>query len=338
MKSFRSAAPLVFLLCTIAAGSADDSTAKALAQAPPISKQTKIELIHLLNAELVYARSPFPMGTKGLRLKDGVVTPSGEELQASMAMEGPAVKVGDPARISDVKFQDNFVRVELNGGPIRKQKWYQHISLSGADGQSAPISPSDPQANARGSFVDIYFDKYVPEMTGDQLKEILLPVLDFHAKSREEAYLDSVPPKVKEAIQQHRVLVGMDHEMVMYAKGRPPRKTREKEGEVEYEEWIYGTPPEDVDFVRFVGDEVVRLETMKVDGTKLVKTEKEVDVEATTKVAKDQHAERPALAPTLRRPGEEPDGDAPRRDAGGMSLPPNPPPDPPNGGPGSNPN
>jgi len=73
--------------------------------------------------------------------------------------------------------------------------------------------------------------------------------------------------------------------------------------EVEYEEWIYGTPPEDVDFVRFVGDEVVRIETMKVDGQKIVRVEKEVDLGAPT-VAKKQE-ERPANAPTLRRPGEE---------------------------------
>ena len=82
----------------------------------------------------------------------------------------------------------------------------------------------------------------------------------------QEAYLETVPPKVKEAIQNHQVLVGMNHEMVTYAKGRPPKKVREQDGETEYEEWIYGDPPQDVEFVRFMGDEVVRLETMKVDG------------------------------------------------------------------------
>lgn len=338
MKFLRSAAPLLFLPLCMTLAVAGDQTADSLAQNPRISKQTKIELIHLLNAELVYARSPFPMGTRGLRLKDGVVTPSGEELQASMAVDGPALKVGDPARISDVKFHDDFVRVEINGGPIRKQKWYQHISITGADGVGgAPVSPSDPQANARGSFVDVCFDKFVPEMTGDQLKLLLLPVLDFQAKSREEAYLDTVPPKVKAAIQEHRVLVGMNHEMVMYAMGRPPRKTRERDGETEFEEWIYGTPPEDVNFVRFVGDEVVRLEIMKVGGTKVVRTEKEVDVETATKVAKDEPGSKPALAPTLRRPGETPDNDGPRRDAGVDPLPPLAPPDPPAGTPGSNP-
>jgi hypothetical protein len=250
-----------------------------------------------------------------------------------MAMYGPAAKVGDPARITDVVFRPNFVHVEINGGPIRKQKWYQHISVGGSGGD-APIAPSDPQANARGSFVDVYFNEYVPEMTGDQFQNILAPVLDFHAKSMEEAYLDTMPPKVRKAIESHHILVGMDHEMVMSAKGRPPRKVREKDGDNELEEWIYGTPPEDVQFVRFNGDEVVRLEIMKVDGTKLVRTEKEVDVEPNTKVAKQEEKTKPALAPSLRRPGEDSDSDDPRSAPGAAPLPPN------TGGssPGSNPN
>ena len=41
-----------------------------------------------------------------------------------------------------------------------------------------------------------------------------------------------------------------------------------------YQEWIYGDPPEDVDFVRLVDDEVVRLEIMKVDGEKVIQTER----------------------------------------------------------------
>ena len=91
--------------------------------------------------------------------------------------------------------------------------------------------------------------------------------------------------------------------MVIYAKGRPPKKVRENADDVEYEEWIYGVPPQDVDFVRFVADEVVRVETMKVGGQKIVRIEKEVDLSEPT-VAKKQE-ERPANAPTLRRPGEE---------------------------------
>jgi hypothetical protein len=317
MKSRRITALLVLLPLLTILVSAGDSQ-----QAPKISKQTRLELEHLFNAELVYVRTPFPMGKDGLKVKNGVVTPNGSELQQKLAMWGPACKPGDAARISNVVFKDNFIHVEINGGPIKKQKWYEHISVGGADGSSAPLAPSDSTANARGSFVDLYFDNYVPEMTGQDLKQLLRPVLDFEAKSREEAYLETVPPKVKDAIQNHQVLVGMNHEMVTYSKGRPPKKIREHDGEVEYEEWIYGEPPQDVEFVRFIGDEVVRLETMKVDGQKVVKTEKELETEPAPKVAKKDDV-RPATAPTLHRAGENPENGPERQnDPGGVVLPP----------------
>jgi len=304
---------------------------------PRISKETREQVIHAFNEELVYIRARFPMGRTGLTLKNGTVSPSGQELEHLMALWGPAAKPGDRARISDVIIKDNYIRFEINGGPIRKQKWYQHITIEGTS-SSVPVAPSDSSANARGSFVDLYFDKYVPEMTGPELKQLLRPVFDFDAKSALEAYLETVSPQVKDAIKNHHVLVGMNHEMVIYAKGRPPNKVRETanevEGKVEYEEWIYGTPPQDVDFVRFVGDEVVRVETMKVDGQKIVRVEREVDLGAAT-VAKKQ-AERPANAPTLRRPGEEMPDSNPANPSGTPPVAPVPPPSGPGSDPGPN--
>jgi len=141
-----------------------------------------------------------------------------------------------------------------------------------------------------------------------------------------------VPPKVKEAIQAHYVLVGMNSEMVLHAKGRPPKKVREKDGNADYEEWIYGEPPQDVDFVRIVGDEVVRVETMKVGGQKIVRTEKEVILERPDKntQAKKEQEERPPNAPSLRRPGENPEN-VPKPADGVSPVPPTPPPDIPQG-------
>lgn len=269
---------------------------------PRISKETRQEIIHAFNQELVYIHTTFPMGKTGLSLRNGTVTPNGPELQRLMALWGPAAKPGDRARISDIVIKQDHIHFEINGGPVKNKKWYQRIEVSGGS-SSVPISPSDSSANARGSFVDLYFDKYVPEMTGPELKQLLLPVFDFDSKSALDAYLETVSPQIKEAIKNHHVLVGMNHDMVIYAKGRPPKKVRERVDDVEYEEWIFGAPPQDVDFVRFVGDEVVRVETMKVDGQKVVRVEKEVDLGAPT-VARKQE-EHPANAPTLRRPGEE---------------------------------
>jgi len=303
------------------------------ANAERISKQTRLEIIRDFETQLVYARTAFPMGTKGLELKEGVITSNGQELQQSLNLWGPALKPGDPAHISLVQIKNDHIHFEINGGPLRNKKWYQRIQLSGANGQTVDASGDNPAANPHGSFVNVYFDKYVPEMTAQQLRELLYPVLDFNAKNKEEAYLNTVPPKVKEAIQTHHVLVGMNQEMVLHAKGKPPRKVRERDGETEYEEWIYGEPPADVDFVRIVGDEVVRVETMKVGGEKVLRTEKEVVLPQTEKEidkeAKQEPGDRPANAPSLRRPGED-SQDVPKPDNGAAPgpVPPMPPQDP----------
>ena len=145
--------------------------------------------------------------------------------------------------------------------------------------------------NARGSFVDVYFDPYIPEMTGQDFKQILRPVLDFDSKSVEEAYLETVPPKAKEAIENHQVSGGDESRNGdVLERDVRRRKFARRRTRHEYEEWIYGEPPQDVEFVRFMGMRV-RLETMKVDGTKLVKTDKEIGLDPVTKVAAAQDDE-----------------------------------------------
>jgi hypothetical protein len=294
------------------------------ANAPHMAKQTRLEIIRDFEMQLVYSRTAFPMGAKGLRLKDGSTVPNGEELRQALTLWGPAIKPGDPVHISYVRIQNDHIHFEINGGPVRRKKWYQHIEIEGAGGPVATgPNPNETTNNPHGSFVDLCFDRYVPELTAQQVRSLLYPVLDFNARNKEQAYLDTVPPKVKDAILKHHILVGMNEEMVIHAKGRPPKKVREKDGETEYEEWIYGEPPQDVDFVRIIGDEVVRVETMKVDGQKLVRTEREVTIDRGEKEAKQQEPDvRAPNAPSLRRPGEDSD-EAPRpADGPGAPLPP----------------
>src|ERR1700752_4056887 len=297
------------------------------ADAPRMSKQTRVEIIRDFEMQILYARTTFPMGTKGLKLKNGITSPGGQELQQAIAIWGPAIKPGDPAHISYVQIKDDHIHFDLNGGPVHRKKWYKHIQVSGANGTTVQ-TPTESQTNPNGTYLDVYFDKYVPEMTPRQLRDLLYPVLDFNAQNKEEAYLDTVPPKVKEAIQAHRVLVGMNTEMVLHARGKAPKKVREGDGDTDYEEWIYGEPPQDVDFVRIVGDEVVRVETMKVGGQKIVRTEKEVILnKPKEEEAKTEQEVRPANAPSLRRPGEDAEDVPKPTDSNGPApMPPPPPP------------
>lgn len=275
-----------------------------------LTKEQRLEIIRGLSAELCFARVVFPIGKKGLVLKDGkVVSPTPDDMRQLLAEWGPAVKPGDRAQITNVAIKGDSIRFEINGGPIKKQKWYQRIEVGGMGGMT-PISPnSNPNTNPRGSYVDLAFNGHIPSLTPQQVKDMLGPVLDFSAHSAAEAYMATLPPKVRDAIKEHKVLVGMNREMVSYAKGRAPQKTRERDGNVAYEEWIYGAPPQEVEFIRFVGDEVVRVETMKVDGTKVVDTQKQVDLKQQPTVAQQQPQAEPGArapgAPTLRRPGED---------------------------------
>src|ERR1700686_2321534 len=296
------------------------------ADAPHMSKQTRLEIIRDFEMQILYARTTFPMGTKGMKLKNGMNSPGGQELQQAIAIWGPAIKQGDPPHISYVEIKDNPIHFDLKGGPVHRKKWYEHIQVSGANGTPVQTSPNESQVNPHGTYLDVYFDKYVPEMTARQLRDLLYPVLDFNAQNKEEAYLDTVPPKVKEAIQAHRVLVGMNTEMVLHARGKAPKKVRERDGDTDYEEWIYGEPPQDVDFVRIVGDEVVRVETMKVGGQKIVRTEKEVILQKPDKDTEAEQEDRPANAPSLRRPGEDSE-EVPKPANGASPMPPAAPPD-----------
>ncbi len=100
---------------------------------------------------------------------------------------------------------------------------------------------------------------------------------------------------------------------------------------------IYGDPPQAVDFVRLVGDEVVRVETMKVNGEKVIRTAKEVDLDRPTVAKGPEQSEpsaRPVAAPSLRRPGEDMPDSHPVGNPNGKQPMPIPTPDP---GGGSNP-
>lgn len=305
--SIRPSWIAITVLLVLGVSWADQKNPQASA-AKPINQTGRFDLIRALNGEMVYVRRAFPMGTKGIVIKpDGTVTPDGPELETAVAINGSAARAGDRVRITDMIIKDKMIIFEINGGPVKKKKWYQRLEVGSAGG-SRTIAPP-PNELARGSFLAIQFDKFVPQLTAEQLKQRLAGVFDFNAKNAVEAYLEAIPPKAKQAIKDKKVLVGMNKQMVVYAIGQPERKIREKDADaIQYEEWIYGQPPAEVKFVRFVKDEVTRVEIMQVDGQKVIDTAKQIDLKTgqeTTAQAKP--AAEPTRAPTLRRPGEKPE-------------------------------
>jgi len=291
------------LLLPLTASASDPKTPSSTEKLTP---QTKLLIMRDLTAERVFMRTPLPMGERGLEIKDGKMSPSEQQVAALVMQHGFAAKPGDRVVITNVLIKEKSIVFEINGGGKKHEKWYQHVEL-GANGTTTPVGGAPKSLEAKGSSVTLEFDKYVPELTGDQVRDMLAPVFDFKALNQAEAYQKTLPPKVQEAIKNHKVLVGMDRDMVIYAKGRPPRKIRDKDDSgVDYEEWIYGDPPQEVDFVRFQGIFVSRLEIMTVDGEKIVRTEKEVDLQSQeTELAAKKPEQKPADAPSLLRPGEQ---------------------------------
>lgn len=281
---------------------------------------TKMQLIRVIDAEFVHVRKNLPVGEKDLVIApDGLVKPGDAQLYRMAQTYGAAAKIGDRVQITNVVFKEKSIYFEINGGPKKKTKWYQHIEISGMGGSTGGVDPN--QAQPTGAAVTLEFKKQVPEMTGAELKQMLTPVLDFSVKTAAEVFVDTLPPKIKEAVKRHEVLVGMNHDMVVMAKDRPEQKVREKDDKgKEYEEWIYGAPPKDVVFVRFNGDEVIQVKTAKVGGQMIVKTEKEIDVkdgvptlaalkssDSPQDVSGVPQQEQPTHRPTLKRPDEQPD-------------------------------
>jgi hypothetical protein len=301
-----------------------------------MTPQTRLAVMRDLTAERVFAKIVLPRGEHGVEIKNGKVTPDDKEVAKMVTTNGFAAKPGDRVVITNVIIKEKSIFFEINGGNKKKGKWYNHVSV-GMGGGTVPVGGAQKSLEATGTSVTIEFDKYVPELTGNQVRDLLAPVFDFKALTEAEAYQKTLPPKVRDAIKNHQILVGMDREMVVYAKGRPPKKVRDKDDSgVDYEEWIYGNPPEEVDFVRFTGPFVTRLEIMTVDGEKIVRTQREVDLQSQeTEVAqkKTEQQLEPVNKPTLRRPGETADGSP---DTSSMPNTPFPvPPPPPPTGPGS---
>jgi hypothetical protein len=287
---------------------------------PKLSNTTRMQLIGLMDAEFVHVRKYIPLGAKDLVVTpEGVVKPTDAQLFQAMQASGAAAKLGDKVQITNVLFHEKSIVFEINGGAKKKTKWYQHVQIMGAGGATPTGDTS--QSQPTGATMTLQFNKHVPEMNADELKKLISPVLDFSVKTAAEVYVETLPPKLRDAIKKHEVLVGMNKDMVVAAKDRPRQKIREKDEQgKEYEEWLYGTAPQDVTFVRFHGDEVTQVKIAKISGQVITKTEKEVDVKdgvvslASLKAsdspqdvqreAGDQSKQQPAKRPTLKRPGE----------------------------------
>jgi len=284
-----------------------------------LDAKARLELERIMQSEQGFAMRPFPRGHKGLTLvANGKLEPAGEAYLNMVVSDGLCAKPGDRVVITDIKFDHNKIVFLLNGGPDFKHRFLRHIEIGADPNYSNSVVPDQPDPT--GSRLTLAFKERVPQLTAAQVKQLLSPLISFDVKTPVQAFTDTLPPALKEAILNHEVWVGMSTDMVLFSKGQPVSKVREMDGQMPFEEWIYGKAPQDVDFVRINGNRVIRVEIAKVgqavqvfdkdvveglmrsDGTPVVaantRTIREGDVE------KDPNKEAPDAPPSLRNSGE----------------------------------
>jgi hypothetical protein len=291
-------------------------------------------LIRTMQAEQGFAMRPFPRGHKGLVLAaNGKMEPAGEAYVSMVTSEGLSAKPGDRLVVTDVKIEHSRIVFDLNGGPDAKHRFLRHVSI-GTGPMTNPVVQGDGQ-DPVGSRLTLTFQNHVPELTGPEVKSLLAPLISFDVKTPVQAYTDTLPTKLKDAILGHHVLVGMSTDMVLFAKGQPDNKSREMDGQMPFEEWMYGKPPNEVDFVRINGNRVIRVEVAKMGEAPEIFTKDEVEglmrtdgtpleADRTQRVAKvgdvqtDPDKEAAAPPPSLRNPGETLPSDDPKNRVGVM--------------------
>ncbi len=238
------------------------------------------------------------------------MTPKEDAYKKMLYEKGQSAAPGDRVEISKLEFKPDRIVIDFNGGPYAKHRFLSHISLNGM--QLAPEGPV-----ATGCRVVLVFEGGVPEVSAAEVKALLDPVVDFKAKTSAEAYADTLPPKVREAVDAHEILVGMNRMMVLAALGEPKTKHREHVADGDsamYEEWIYGDTPRPIQFVRFQHDRVVRIEVAELGKPVQIRDKNEIGaapaptLEARTILNGDPQPDadgaRDKPAPTLRKPGE----------------------------------
>jgi hypothetical protein len=211
----------------------------------------------MLESEQGFAHLALPMGPGLVLRANGPLSPGPEQYKKMIYEKGQAAAPGDRVIITAMEVKNDRIVFDFNGGPYAKHRFLSHISLN-----DAPMATQTEQPV--GSRLTLIFEGGLPEISAPEVKALMQPVVDFGVKTSEQAYADTLPAPIKNAIETHEVLVGMTHRMVLAAMGAPEQKIRDQAspeaGGGHYEEWIYGHVPQTVKFVRFVGDRVTLVE------------------------------------------------------------------------------
>jgi hypothetical protein len=235
----------------------------------PLQSSAELALVRYVDGEFAHAVKSLPGGRTGLTLHAGQPL-SEEQLKRALMNHGAAVNPGDQVQITAIRFKKTQIVLQINGGGKGRFNWRDHIQvgIGGMPTTTATSNVADQPEIGLGATIVLDFGKPIPNMTPEELKKLLSPVLNFATDQRSAAVLwtETLPPEMKQAISDKRAVVGMSHEMVEAAIGKPDKKIRERDTEgADTEDWIYGQPPAKTIFVTFLGDRVIRIKQYPSD-------------------------------------------------------------------------
>ncbi len=235
----------------------------------PLQNSAELALVRYVDGEYAHATKSLPGGKQGLVLHAGQPMTE-DQYRKALAAHGASVNPGDQVQITALQFKKTQIVVLINGGGKGRINWRDHVQLSVGiiPTTSSQSEVGNPDTAGLGATIILDFGKPVPNMTPEDLKKMLAPVLSFKSDQRSAAVLwaESLSPEMKQAITEKRAAIGMSREMVEAAIGKPDKKVRERDADGnETEDWIYGTPPAKTIFVTFVGDKAIRIEQFPRD-------------------------------------------------------------------------
>ena len=224
-----------------------------------LSKDARISILSGMIATEGAARIPMPLGKTGVEISENGLV-ARDKLQKEIADNGAAIDPGRVVSITAIEFNDKSIEFELDGGGSKKGGFLSNIQIGvGASNQGQ--TQRQQSAAARGSKVTLTFSGKVPkDLSVEQVKTLLNPVLDFTKQSLIRTGIEALPPEFQEAVRAKEARIGMDSNTVLLAMGQPNDRIREKNSEgVDQEDWIYNGRGRRMTFVTFENDVVVEV-------------------------------------------------------------------------------
>ena len=219
----------------------------------------RVEITRGLTAEYATVKVPLPRSKKPLDVDTSGVYDT-QRWDEAYKQFGPCARVGDLVQVTRLDIEKDSIILEINGGMKGGKSWKDHIQIGIIGPVGGGVTPENMPTNAPGgTTIALRFQEPIGELTSAEIKKMLQPVLDFDPHSATEPYVETLPPEIKQAIEDKKPIEGMDRDQVIMALGKPARKSRETKDGVDYEDWIYGVPPGKVTFVTFAGAKVSRV-------------------------------------------------------------------------------